>query len=299
MLKDIFKSSLYIGAGVFLAKILSVSYTLFLARVLGPENMGAFILSLLMVSWFSIVASLSVQTVSTQLIAEYNVKGLDIRKPISAALIIGTSTAIIATIIHFSIADFVAVNLYHDALLSKYLKLASLIILGTVIFYTALGIERGLKKFKSYAAIESGKQIIMLIFGSLFLFGFSWRIGGAILAAVIAPAIIALLAYFRYAKYLMFEFSTELRKVFYLGANITILSIFISIFLSIDKFILGMFLPGAIKNASLPYIVESYTKGKLTEVRKYAEKILVYYNVLVGFLVIPVMFFRWEGISIA
>ena len=165
MLKDIFKSSLYIGAGVFLAKILSVSYTLFLARVLGPENMGAFILSLLMVSWFSIVASLSVQTVSTQLIAEYNVKGLDIRKPISAALIIGTSTAIIATIIHFSIADFVAVNLYHDALLSKYLKLASLIILGTVIFYTALGIERGLKKFKSYAAIESGKQIIMLIFG--------------------------------------------------------------------------------------------------------------------------------------
>src|SRR3989338_4553376 len=320
MLKDIFKSSLYIGAGVFLAKILSVSYTLFLARVLGPENMGAFILSLLMVSWFSIVASLSVQTVSTQLIAEYNVKGLDIRKPISAALIIGTSTAIIATIIHFSIADFVAVNLYHDALLSKYLKLASLIILGTVIFYTALGIERGLKKFKSYAAIESGKQIIMLIFGSLFLFGFSWRIGGAILAAVIAPAIIALLAYFRYAKYLMFEFSTELRKVFYLGANITILSIFISIFLSIDKFILGilttkeivgfyvpavtivtfigMFLPGAIKNASLPYIVESYTKGKLTEVRKYAEKILVYYNVLVGFLVIPVMFFRWEGISI-
>src|SRR3989338_4480335 len=80
----------------------------------------------------------------------------------------------------------------------------------------------------------------MLIFGSLFLFGFSWRIGGAILAAVIAPAIIALLAYFRYAKYLMFEFSTELRKVFYLGANITILSIFISIFLSIDKFILGI-----------------------------------------------------------
>ncbi|MEK6923407.1 MAG: oligosaccharide flippase family protein [Nanoarchaeota archaeon] len=321
MLKKIIQSSAYLSAGVFIAKLLAVSFTLILARLLGPERMGAFTLSLLLVSWFSIIALLSVQTVSTQIIAEYNAKGLDISKPVTAALFLGTITAILATVAHFLIADFVAVNVYNDASLAVYIKFASLIIIGTVLFHTAQGIERGMKNFVSYAALEISKQAIMLVIGLIFLLVFSWRIMGAIAAAIIAPGIIAIFAYLRYAKYFRYNFWSEVKQMFSLGLGITLMSTFITIFTSIDKFVLGalttkelvglyvpaitmvtflgLFLSGSIKNAVFPYIVESYTKKEFKQARHYMKKIILYYTILLGFLLIPTMFFRSEGIAIA
>ena len=321
MLKKIIQSSAYLSAGVLIAKVLAVSFTLILARLLGPERMGAFTLSLLLVSWFSIIALLSVQTVSTQIIAEYNAKGLDISKPVTAALFLGTTAAILAAVTHFLIADFVAVNVYNDASLAVYIKFASLVIIGTVLFHTAQGIERGMKNFVSYAALEISKQAIMLVIGLIFLLVFSWRIMGAIAAAIIAPGIIAIFAYLRYAKYFKPDFWPEVKQIFSLGLGITLMSTFITIFTSIDKFVLGalatkelvglyvpavtmvtflgLFLSGSIKNAVFPYIVESYTKKEYKQARHYMKKIILYYTILLGFLLIPTMFFRNEGIAIA
>ena len=321
MLKRIIESGMYLSIGVLIAKLLSVSYTLVLARILGPEEMGAFTLSLLLVSWFSIVALLSVQTVSTQLISEYVAKKIDISKPITASLFLGTTAAVLATIVHFFIAGFVATTFYNDTGLTKYIQFASLIIFGTVIFHTALGIERGMKKFVSYATIESSKQAIMLGIGLFFLLALGWRIMGAIAAAIIAPGIIAIVVYVRYRKYFNKDFWPEAKRIFKLGLGITLMSAFITVFTSIDKFILGvistkeivglyvpaitivtflgLFLPGSMKNAVFPYVVESYTKGEYKEARHYMEKVLLYYNMLVGIAIIPAMFFRREGIALA
>ncbi len=316
MFRKIVEGSAYLFVGVLVVKFLAIIYTFMLARMLGPTGMGMLSLALLIGTWISVVALLSIQTVSTQLISEYQEKKLDISPLVTAALVIGFISGTIGALINLFLAKHIAVTVFHNSALTKYISLASLIILGAVLYNAILGVERGLKKFGRYALIDSSRQMIIVVIGFVFLVILGFRVGGAIWAAILSPFLVIIIMLFRYRQYFTFKFGKEIKRFLSLSGWLTFLGLLLALFMSLDKFFLGsilstesvgfyvpaitiitflgLFLPSSVKNAALPFIVESYAGKRIYQTKQYLQKTLRYYLSIVGYLLIIGMFFKNE-----
>jgi stage V sporulation protein B len=317
MLRATLKGSIYITLSLVLVKFLSLVYTSILARVLGPSGLGTLHLALLMVPWFIAGSSFSLQTVATQFVSSLKAKKKDVMPMHRGLLTMAFYFGLGATVVHFFLAGFVAEYFFHDAQMAPYVALASLIVLFSVLFNTMLGIERGLKKFKYYAGLEFSKQFLIVLIGILFVFFLGFGVWGA-LYALLGSFFLLFLFYFIKHRNLFSSFKVERKGVFSFGLSLVPVALFLSLFMSLDKFFLGFlqsketvgfyvasftlvnlgfFLVGGIKNTMFPFLSEKYAVNK--NVREpsfllYFKNICTYTLISIGLFMIGVMIFRHE-----
>ena len=129
-LKIIAKSSIIIFVGVFFSKIITYFYRIIIARYFGPEVYGLFSLAIMISGWFIIFSSLGFAEGLLRYLPwyrgkkEYNKIKYLIRFSTTLTLI----TSIISAVFLFSSAEFISLELFHNANLIVFLKVFSLII---------------------------------------------------------------------------------------------------------------------------------------------------------------------------
>ena len=74
MLRDLVKGGLFLTISSVFVKLLSLVYIPVLARVLGPEDFGMYNLAFLLIPWFVMFSSFSMEGAMTKLIAEARAK---------------------------------------------------------------------------------------------------------------------------------------------------------------------------------------------------------------------------------
>ena len=314
LLHQIIKGSALTTAGLLFAKLFGALFALLLARMLGPEGLGQFNLSVLLSSWFTVLGLFSIQTVVVQKMAEVEPSSQNFKKIISAALFMGVVLGLIVSGLHFALSGIIYLFFNKQASL-LHIQLSSVIIFGGILFNTILGIERGFKHFGNYAILESGKAILTLVISAALLF-IGYKVSAGIAALVVAPIVMSGTVIFGLSKYYDRDFCSKIIPMVKLGLPITLLSIAIVVLLNSDRLLLGalqskadvglysvgitivtfigLFLPTAVKNTIFPFAVQTAAGNQIEKTRYLLKKMMIYYISLLGYIVLPLMLFRNE-----
>ena len=299
---------------VVVVKIFSAVYVPILARQLGPAGLGFYNLALTMLPWFVTLISLSLATLVAQLVAEHRREKDELATVITTCIVFAMMLSLLGALLHFLAAKFIAMHFFHSAELLPYLQVASFGIATAILYNTILGVARGLKDFKLYFQMETMKSFMLVTLGLIFLLALQYRVKGALVAIILSPLVPIFHLVIKYKKYLKNRIQISLMlKNMKFGIWMTIISFFLTVMLTIDKFLLGMFsdaktvglyaavgaiitaislIPSSFKGSVLPFISENFTdKGTI---RLTMQKIVYYALMLVGTVLLGLVAFRKE-----
>jgi O-antigen/teichoic acid export membrane protein len=278
-----------------------------LARVLGPEGLGAMSLALLMTPWLIAISSLAMEPTTTKLVSEFNAQNKSISPIIRGAYLIGLLSSSLATLIYFLLSDFIAWHIFKDPSLGFYIKIASPLIFITVLYTTSLGIFRGLKRFRLYAIFGGLNQLLIVIIGVILVLFLRFGVKGAIIALIIPPMILVIYSLYSLRHHITNTEGGEKELIIKFGFWLMIVFVVGSIFPTLDRLFLGCYEPtevvgfyvpaltlvtavalftSAIRQSMFPYITESYAKKDLASTRRYLEGTIKYSLIVLGFFLI-------------
>ena len=289
------------GAWAFLGKMLALFSGLIistlLSRLLTPEELGAYYLTLSLTSVAVIVAQFGLNRTIVRLIAESLGTGRPGRalKSIRLAIEITiVSTGIVAGFLAFGLGKWIATNLFHSDLMAQVVRIAVIWMVMTA-FQSLIGeIFRGLSNIRM-AAIFGRLSTTLL---SMFLFAGLWIIHGhsnineIILLSIISglfSIIISSLILRNNLRDFPFEDSISIKDVVSISGVIWITNIFLLIWSQSDVWILGAFrsqedvalyslafklvvlvnIPSIVVNAIIPPIIaETYSQKNLHKLER-------------------------------
>jgi|GEM_PF-3844485 len=315
MLKEIVKGAITLWLSSIFITALSLIYTPILARVLGPEGLGAMNLAILMTPWIIAFSSFALEPTTTKLISEFKATNKSIAPLIRGSYFIGILSSSVASLLYFLFSDFIAWHVFHDPNLGQYLKITSPLIFLSVLYTITLGIFRGLKKFRAYAIFESMHQLFIVIIGIFLVLFLRFGVTGALIALIVSPLILVLYGLYSFRDNLKNEGKKEIGQIIRFGLWLMIVSLALNFFSTLDRLFLGYFestevvgfyVPAltlvtattffttAIRSSMFPYISEDYAKGDIENTRRYLEETLKYSLIVLGFFLIPCMALRKE-----
>src|SRR3989344_3538991 len=163
------KSSFVVFLTVILSKVLGYAYRIIIARYYGPEAYGLFVLSLVILGWFTLLSHLGLGTGIIRYFSFYIGKKDKKRvayifRFFSRFLLI---TGIISGILLFFLSDVISEKIFSDLQLSAFLKILSLtlpLVSLKGIFY---GLMQSYEKVGQYSfisnALDTFVKIIVII----------------------------------------------------------------------------------------------------------------------------------------
>jgi O-antigen/teichoic acid export membrane protein len=197
-LRLLLKTSFIVFISVFIAKLLNYGYKLIIARQFGPEVYGLFSLSLVVISFFTSIASLGLFEGIVRYISLYRGKNKNqkIKSIVLFSLKLSGITSIAAAIIMFFSAEFAANVIFHNRELAIFLKIFSLSLPFSIISSIYLGTLRAFEKITSYSfvmnIIQNLSRVIALVL--LIILGLkSNSVGFSYLISILVLAIISYL----------------------------------------------------------------------------------------------------------
>lgn len=151
-LKLLAKTSIFVFITIAISKLLTYAYKIIIARSFGPEIYGLFSLALVILGFFTTVASLGLPEGLIRYIPYYRGKGEQqkVKFLLRKTLFLLTVSGIIAGILLFVSADFIA-QTFNDAALSEYLKVLSIAIPFTIVGQVFLSFLRALQYVGVYS----------------------------------------------------------------------------------------------------------------------------------------------------
>jgi len=157
------RGAFWLSVGSGLGTVISAFATIIIARLLGPENYGAYSAALLLVTLLSI-SDIGLNAATTHYISESRAKGKYFLGYIKAALMgaMVTGSIIALTIIVFS--DLIATLVFQKGYLEPLIILAAFMILGTAITNVVRGILLGTDKMSLIAFLTISSSIIRNFF---------------------------------------------------------------------------------------------------------------------------------------
>ncbi len=126
--KRFLAGGIWASSGKILIGFSGLAVNALLARLLTPDEMGAYFLTLSMVSIFAIVAQLGLQNTIVRLVAESMGTGRPARARMAVRLTIrlaGLGVLVMACVLAFGGGAWVAEHLFHSTLMSQVVGLAA------------------------------------------------------------------------------------------------------------------------------------------------------------------------------
>ncbi|MDD5098705.1 MAG: oligosaccharide flippase family protein, partial [Candidatus Pacebacteria bacterium] len=124
------KTSAVVLMGVIVSKIIGYVYRIIIARYYGPEVYGLFSLALMISGWFIAVASLGTTEGLLRYASIYRGKKEyeKLKYLFKFSLFISAIISVVSGILLFFMADYIALNIFHNIELSIYLKIFSIVV---------------------------------------------------------------------------------------------------------------------------------------------------------------------------
>ncbi|MBS3100356.1 flippase [Candidatus Pacearchaeota archaeon] len=172
-LRLIAKTSMIVFIGVMLSRILGYAYRVIVARYFGAETYGLFSLAIMVLGIFSAFASLGLAEGIVRYGAFYRARGENKKLSyiLKFTLFYAGIASIIAGIIMFFSAEFIAVKLFHSETLISFLKIFSILIPILVASGIFLSVLRIYEEIKTYSFIYNIFQNFIKVFSlAIFIF---------------------------------------------------------------------------------------------------------------------------------
>lgn len=250
-LKLIAKSSVVVFVGLFLAKILNYVYRIIIARNLGPEAFGVFVLTIMIGGFITSLASLGFSEGLVRYIPIYRGgKEYDkIKYLFKASLIFTFVLGLISGLILFIFSEFISIRIFHNSDLIFFLKILSAAIPLILIYNIFISVLRAYEKISWNSFIDNILQNVIKV-GVLILFIFlGFGLNSIIYSYIIAVAGILMASYLvlKYKVRNIFE-RPEINKninrkiiveFFHYSWPIMIYGLVDTIFVSTDSFVIG------------------------------------------------------------
>lgn len=306
ILENLFETSIFVFIGIMISKIFSYIYKIIIARYLGADIYGVYSLSLVIVLLLASISGFGISEGILRYISLYRGKNEQekikyIFKFSSKFLLIST---IIASFVLFFLSEFIAINIFKNALLINFLKVFSFIIPIWILSGYFMNVMIAFEKVKQQTFIEKIIQSSAKLFFLLFLLLLGLRINAVILSFFIG-VFIFFISTFLYCKYklpfLFSDYKVENSDKIKIRKNIISYSIPIMffglvfyIFYWTDSLVLGFFKTTTevgIYNAAVPLalllsfapelfitllfpiITKAYAKRKMTIINNLSKQI--------------------------
>lgn len=187
-------TSMYVSAQLA-STIISFLVLILAARVLGPSDFGIFVIAIAFETLLGFGGNLSFGSALRRMLP-INMKNKKmLRSLLCNAYFVGSVTGLTITIIAFAFSSTIAIAVYHNAQLALPLRIASIMILLTVLFNVGLSSLVGLGKIK-YAAISdlfySSAQLAAVALLLYAGYGISGAVAGMLMGFLAGVAVEAL-----------------------------------------------------------------------------------------------------------
>lgn len=157
------KGSLYVFISIVVIKVLNLTNSLVIARLLGPKDFGLYSILFSLQSVVILLAGFGVPPVITKYIAEYRVvqpKGIG---QVLSTSFLGVLFFTLATSLTFFLASsFLAREIYKEGVLIPLIRLASFAILLMTLTYLSTAVLQGLQKIELLSKINILDALIKL-----------------------------------------------------------------------------------------------------------------------------------------
>ncbi len=295
-LKTIVKGAGIVFIGLFVSKILSYLFRIFIARYFGLGDYGLFSLGLAVLSFFATFAILGLQTGVIRYTAHYRAKGdkKRVKGVITSSIKLVLPASVIMSFLMLISSPYLAINVFKEPELVNVLLILSLSIPFSALFAVLVSVFTGFKQIKYKVCSESffinlAKLVFIIAFGA-------WGFGvvGIAWAWTIATILALMLsAYFLKKVYPIFRtkvVSIPMKKELLSYSLPLLFTASMSFFvLWTDTLMLGYFknvsdvgiynaamptaqllimFPNALAALFLPIITELHAKNKIVELKK-------------------------------
>jgi len=304
---------------ILLGNILIIAVTflqrLFIARLMGAEELGAFSLIMSIYAIGTVLITVGLPAALTKYIAEIKNVEQKLRELSFAGLILtGTSGIFFACLfLIFSASVSKLLNISH---LSNIVILLAFIFPFSTVFYTSLAILNGKREMKSYAIFQALQNILYLFITLIFLL-FGYGLKSILLALWISISISATILIIKQRRYLFISIkipnlilnvkrliqfgikvlSTDFVNQVNIYADVMLLGFFLSpekvgyytVAMSISRLIWVM--PGCIQKITYPAASEYWTRNDNIRLNEMVNKTIKYSSIISIILGLGISFF--------
>lgn len=262
------KSAFVVFFGVALSKILTYAYRIIIARYFGPETYGLFVISLMIIGWFTLAAIFGLTSGITRYVAYYRGKNetSKISYLFKSTLSFFLITGLLSGTILFFLSDYIAIYIFHDVNLAFFLKSLSIAVPLTVLMNLSLAVIQAYEKIKAYSFIFNVLQNIIKVIVLVILITMSFQQTSIVYSYIFGIFVAAFAGYFFcFNKLSPSPFGKEKlndseklksRKIlFSYSWPLMFSGILVSVFYWTDTFIVGLFegtLATGLYNAAVP-----------------------------------------------
>src|SRR3989344_3770265 len=184
----------------FLASVAAYGLRIYLARALGPRDLGLFYAVFTFVIFFLFFRGLGLAEALVKFIAEY--RSRDEYGKIKSAIVTVTSLQIISSailgLIFFLAADFLALNYFKDPQAAKILKWLIIYIFFSLLFIVMKSTFQGLQQMLLSSSMELVKNLLVLLLAIIF-----FSLGQGIFSAVWAYCLVCLILILGYLPFFL------------------------------------------------------------------------------------------------
>jgi len=214
-ISQIAKGAGIIFLGSIVGRLFFFLYLIMLARNLGKELLGLYVLGTTVMQLITIVSALGLNKGVVRYVAMFNgVKDKERTKgAIISALGITTLTSILVAVLLFFFSETIATKAFQKPQLTPILKLFSISLPFSALTLVLLGAIRGFKAMKYQAYVQAFVAPISRILTAGLLFLIGWKLIGASYAYLISTISGAALAFY-YLTRLLPVFSKGLKQIF-------------------------------------------------------------------------------------
>lgn len=182
-LKTIVKGAGIVFIGLIISKFLTYSYRVFIARYFGPSDYGLFSVGLAVIGFLGIFALLGLPTGIVRYVAYYKAKSDEqrIKGVITTSLKIVFPVSVLFSLLLFISSPYLAINIFHNSELIDVLRILSLSIPFSSLFYIFVSTFVGFQEIKyqvySECIFSNSARLIFIILSGLLglgIFGIAW-----------------------------------------------------------------------------------------------------------------------------
>ena len=292
-----------------------------LARYLGPEGLGLFSMTIMIVGIIELITTLGFDSALIKYVAEY--KGKEQKEKVyslvSSAIITILIIGIITGIVLFVFSNTFA-SIFNMPSLSLLLKIYALAFPFSLTYGIIFGYLNGLREMRYYAFIHILQASLALIFILTFLI-IGLGVKGAVLGilfAIIVTVILAIVIVKRFIRFTFSDYTKNTKMLASLGSRLVGVNMISQIYYNIDIIMIGYFLtstdvgyyavaisfsrffwlvPRAMATIAYPAISEYWAAGNHLAISKLIDKTTKYCACILVFAGMSVIFFANDIIT--
>ena len=196
-LKLIAKSSLIVFIGIFIAKVLNYAYRIIIARIMGPETFGLFVISITVIGLITSLLSIGFPEGLVRYIAVLRGKKQHnkIRNLFRFSIALTFFAGVIGGISLFILSRPIAVEIFHNSSLTNFLIAFAIAVPIILIYNIFSALLRAFEEISWYSFIENILQNFMKLASLIFLIFLGLKINAVIFSYLIGISITLFVSY--------------------------------------------------------------------------------------------------------